>query len=832
MFIKAKFAVIIIGIGLLFSAPDRLSAQTDRPAFPTDVSAVPVSACSLKFNWNQNEPGAFSHTYFWSTDNFNTSNNRVDIPAPNQNYAGTPPGITGQFSVPVIKLTPGAKYYYKVQSCSPSGCSDLKPANNGYPAEMPRLPDAPIQSEITKITVTPRSNGLQDIKLTWKEVGSLSDYGGYLIYMSTNNGPYEYITSRPVAALSSSGEIDFKLGSSALVHSENSLPMNKDYSFFIKTYESEFGCLSSSNDPGAEGARVKKSEGSSPVFLPARPRIISGDSVGQDARGIRLSFEDYSAHETRFELVRNIEGVTSEFLLPENTAEFTDSNVLPNKAYTYKLRSCYQDISCSAYSETMTVTLGIERPVLKHWTIYSERNENGNGGESIVQFSWLPVAGASRYNLLRRILPDGEFTLVHSTAGSGFKETIPFGNYEYLLEAIKGSDKSTAIPVAVSAGPAVIFKGYGWSAMKDSNQSSPVGLGWISFNSLSRAHPYSVQADTQGLLSGLAWTRYGWLSFNKDDLKGCPVAPCEGKISSDGSFRGWARFLARNEDPSSGAWSGWLKLSGVAKNNKPYGLKYINDASNPLYMKVEGAAWGGNVVGYVALGGVACLHCNVSGDRPPEDEGRGDRPEIRDLAVLVTPQEDAWCSENPAYTITWNYSGSFEQEEAVISFIDLSNGSVVFTDKVTFDKSYRLDKPLERLRAGSQYRVSVTASDGYSVSEPAFSSSFTTPTHLYPLVHFSLDPKLPKLNEPVTFADQSIDRSRGVYPINSWRWLFDFASIDESVERNPEAYFFSFPASATLTITDTSGASCSGIYELTGSDASTGGFKRRQIFER
>ena len=109
------------------------------------------------------------------------------------------------------------------------------------------------------------------------------------------------------------------------------------------------------------------------------------------------------------------------------------------------------------------------------------------------------------------------------------------------------------------------------------------------------AAKYSVQIDNEGLLSGAAWAgkNYGWFSFNKSDLTGCPSLPCEAKFNSAAGFlSGWGRFLIPKFFPDQSSFDGWVKLKG-----DNYGVEFTSSTR-----QFSGLGWGDNVAGWVAFG--------------------------------------------------------------------------------------------------------------------------------------------------------------------------------------------------------------------------------------
>lgn len=182
---------------------------------------------------------------------------------------------------------------------------------------------------------------------------------------------------------------------------------------------------------------------------------------------------------------------------------------------------------------------------------------------------------------------------------------------------------------AISPAATGELKGFAWSS----------NIGWISFNCASETSPcphgnasgYQVKVATStGLLSGYAWSpNVGWISFNSvspNDLSGCPLAPCEARLSTTvvsgrRQLTGWAKVLSAS---GGSGWDGFISLSpktGAPLNESNsysatascvnyagtagcYGPRMAVSTGNSTGT-FSGFAWGGDVVGWVDFWGGA-----------------------------------------------------------------------------------------------------------------------------------------------------------------------------------------------------------------------------------
>jgi hypothetical protein len=269
-----------------------------------------------------------------------------------------------------------------------------------------------------------------------------------------------------------------------------------------------------------------------------------------------------------------------------------------------------------------------------------------------------------------------------------------------------------------------VLRGVAWASAGSGS------IGWIKFNSmaegnLSSTHPYSVQVDADGLMSGEAWAGdYGWLSFNEADLTNCPAPDVDGKCQArldpaTGQLSGWAKFIrASSFSPDATSWKGWVSLSGPSqvsalqsvfsplasilnfKNYFPFLADLFETAkaqSQPLYgityssstRAFSGAAWAEDVGGWIVFGPTAvgqqtyCSNCTVT--------VLNQAPSVSNVGISVGPRLDSffdnsgngyvgdglWCAATPHYSISWEYSDADQnpQKGAKIKFSRGSNDS-------------------------------------------------------------------------------------------------------------------------------------------------------------
>lgn len=160
------------------------------------------------------------------------------------------------------------------------------------------------------------------------------------------------------------------------------------------------------------------------------------------------------------------------------------------------------------------------------------------------------------------------------------------------------------------AGTGQSGAGFPWGGSEDSTiggvigsiDGNETGLGWISMNSANcdsdsdgitdignypncptglSVTDYGVSIPSaDGNLSGYAWSEnIGWISFNSDDLTGCPFGACTARrvTTPADHLEGWARIVGIKTEfeavPSnSGGWLGWIKMKGRTSDGVDYGV--------------------------------------------------------------------------------------------------------------------------------------------------------------------------------------------------------------------------------------------------------------------
>lgn len=422
--------------------------------------------------------------------------------------------------------------------------------------------------------------------------------------------------------------------------------------------------------------------------------------------------------------------------------------------------------------------------------------------------------------------------------------------------------------------------------------ASDGGAGWISFNSdypgRVSVPSYSVQVDESGVLSGAAWAAirnpndgstfsYGWLSFNREDLYGCPgqlpSVPCTGKWDrTTGKVTGWAKFIGFENLSGSDKWfDGWVSLAKFGSGTNSYG-----SATDDSLKQLIGTAWGAyrNFVfasgwvggtGWISMGNSACPRgrCNIwytPLTNPPlvssvtvETRGTPWTQTITDTSVDPPVERtvahwsgDPFCASSTYYSVSWSYTGptlaqtqvEFYPVGGVGKTVSLDYGPILninfpqaaqgrplgnLAGTLDYDTDYRV-----RVRAATEVYDPVNSTTTLDWSAWTSGTTFHTPTHYYPFVQFTATYKGPDLSGQYQYgfdgAAVSLDRSAGgaqEYPMSGWSWTWNFgdatAGFGNPATANGNPSETAFPTTSTypvmLTVDDGGGGVCSYTYD-------------------
>ena len=645
--------LILVFLGSLSFVPQfALSALAPKDTVnpPSNVTIGVRSACSIDVNWNA-ALGTLDYYEIRATSSPSFFGGLGRLVA-----------TTTGLSYEDIDLTPNTDYRYRIRTVSGSGLSSWAYST----------PDSLKTSSLTTPNVPLNVSAMgQDsgkmVRLAWS-IGQFSQYGRYEIERAESSGTYISV----IALLN---------GRDFFVDNNNGsyLDPGKAYKYRMRAFESDFGCSAkvySAYTPEIIVPAMPTNLSSSYAYSPNNPSPINLSWTQNNTYGVDY-FNIYRATSTN--PFTKISQETS------SKRSYIDTNPESNQTYQYYILACSNSGGCSAPSNIgKTVVASAPQG-------FGARLYYTNGTDAAVEISFKDtfIQSSADYELHRR---EGTGVLNASTKTPYVflkqnggnpdyiiegRDSVPAGKiYTYGVRADFGGLKSDFSSQEINTKITKIFKGVAWSAYDD------VGVGWMVFNSDTETLPpsipkFSVQVDDTGLFSGVAWASldsaknngWGWLSFNKADLEGCPdysTNLCEARLMSDGSVRGWARFISPQYGTGESAFSGWVSLNSVKidgtsraafSGSKEMALEYLNKkieeapksyilggiwdkvkdtgrylaemaniyitnaASGVTYGvtydsqngKLTGQAWGSDVVGWISFKEVTCKSCDSTG---------------------------------------------------------------------------------------------------------------------------------------------------------------------------------------------------------------------------
>lgn len=666
---------------------------------PASVSATVESACSININWTGSVPDL---AYY-----------RIEFAKNATNFATqhTLLATTTASSYRHQLLEPGVSYLYRVQAVTNSSGSSIW-VDSGSPSQTASIPGVSVP---TNFSVNQDPN--------------VSTYGGTmarLAWSGSASGAYQHYevdrstTSSFSSVVSATTPIPFFDDGSAGAW----LNPNTQYWYRVRTVGSDLGCSPTTNV-------------SSPYVVASVPKIPSNLSASFNIAPNRMetSWSAGSGH-SYYEIFRSIgDPLSAVFLATSTNTSYTDTAIVLNQAgnqtYWYKVRGCINGStkSCSGFAEQQ----GGGREAASAPQNFGVRTYFAtlSGAKNLI--TWKNGAFANFNHSLERSVNGGGFSTIGTKADSNSavffeqREDVPL-NEQRTYRARVGFGGGAFSDYAngdTDTSLKYILHGAAWSAY--GTTSSLSGVGWISFNSddvgLSGTTPWSVQINRDGKMSGVAWVSatstggtdrgYGWLSFNKIDLVGCPDDPlstapttnCDA-ILKNGELMGWARFINPQFGNSSSSWSGWVSLNSkrisdnqerdtgvtqvqavtylwdsfksapkswtprgiwekaISAGHDLIGLAKVYAAGSPVSYSValssnnlSGVAWGSNGVGWIAFTNPSGACEGIGGSCTVSVTAVNTPPTVSNV-IVRTPNtaNPIWCAEKPYYNVDFDYT--------------------------------------------------------------------------------------------------------------------------------------------------------------------------------
>ena len=217
----------------------------------------------------------------------------------------------------------------------------------------------------------------------------------------------------------------------------------------------------------------------------------------------------------------------------------------------------------------------------------------------------------------------------------------------------------------------------------------------------------------------------------------------------------------------------------------------------------------------------------INADNPFVTVGVCNRPPTATSLNVTGGGSAYYCGSAPVHYFSWIYSdldghaeirfqfqvdnnSNFGSPEIKRDYTGLSNPSPTTNNQIAV---VAVSPGVDQIGYNTKYYWRVIVYDTAGTNSGWVSgSSFTTESHLYPLVDFNWMPEDPNQEEDILFADQTICYGVGNNPVSctGWSWIFQDGNPATSNQQNPTIQFISSGSKDIgLETTDASGFSCS-----------------------
>ncbi|MGV3722807.1 MAG: fibronectin type III domain-containing protein, partial [Actinomycetota bacterium] len=294
-----------------------LTFPEDPASLTVTTPAAPAGRSQLNLSWtdNSDQPSAFQ--IYRSLNPLNIVNLHAVTAVGATTFADT-------------GLEPETTYYYRVRAINARGPSGFSGAAQGTTLSAPAT--AP-----TALTATVESS--TRISLRWDDT-------------SNNETGFRLERVRGTSFLSLAGFTTFALGVNVTSYADTNLTPNTTYTYRVFTVNASGDSLPSAEAGGATFPEV-----------PADPGAVT--VAAESDASLRIDWLDNSSNETGFRIERSSGGgFTQVGAVNANVATFTDTGLLSNATYTYRVRAV-NGVSVSAPSATADgLTLPATPPAL------------------------------------------------------------------------------------------------------------------------------------------------------------------------------------------------------------------------------------------------------------------------------------------------------------------------------------------------------------------------------------------------------------------------------------------------------------------------------------
>jgi len=330
--------------------------------------------------------------------------------------------------------------------------------------------------------------------------------------------------------------------------------------------------------------------------------------------------------------------------------------------------------------------------------------------------------------------------------------------------------------------------------------------------------------EATGVFDGYAWSdKIGWIDFSPADAAAAPEDPKQAVTLNalDNQIDGWARACAVYQAGCSGAlkgdndlgdWYGWIKFGDTpgeswVGTDKMQARRYGDGNDNCV---MRGAAWGGNILGWLALNSVDMaaspeydwsvnIGTGCVGNLPPNAPAS--------LGASITPA--LFCEATWPIQFSWSYDDPAPAPTAQSAYQVQVDDESGFNDPLVYDSgkvnsgANFASHVFNPIYGGALYWRVMVWDTGNPIMPSAWSAtaSFDIPGHALPEPEFDWLPKTILTGQTVQFtADLNIFDAASVNSEYDWTFVGGGPVPGGSGGQNPEVQYLSPGTNMTATL--------------------------------
>ena len=310
------------------SAVPGQSTPGGTPSAPTGLTASAVSSSQINLSWTDNATNENGYRVERSTDGVTWS--LFSNFGVNQNSAG------------VTNLSPGTRYYFRVQALGSSANSGWSNVANTTTLGTTPNPGAPATP--TLLSVLPSTTLANTINVSW--IDHATNESGYKIERSTDGANFSIV-----------GGTD----AGGTFHRNTNLTAGRRYWYRVYAWNA----AANSARSAVMSAVAQANPGDPPPPPPPRPTLMRVIPSATFARALNLFWSDHATNESGYRIERSTDGVDFSSLTgaAANSMFLMDSNLTAGQRYYYRVYA-WNASGTSAYSDVISAVATSKLPLI------------------------------------------------------------------------------------------------------------------------------------------------------------------------------------------------------------------------------------------------------------------------------------------------------------------------------------------------------------------------------------------------------------------------------------------------------------------------------------